>query len=346
MPEELIHKGNFDETNIDPERPLVTFALFAYNQEKYIAEAVEGALAQTYSPLEIIISDDCSTDGTWDLVTELIGQYKGGHKVIVRRNEYNLGVVEHINKVFEISSADWIIMAAGDDISSPMRAEKVISLANNFPSLKAIYSDRLSFFRSDELKGIFPGADYPGKPSRHSIIDLNQVIKKGGYLFPGATWAYHKDCHSFFGSLPGDIYCEDRTLPLRASVLGNIGMLKEKLVAHRQRQDSLGSEEWETLDILSMRFRIFQHMITDILFAVEKSYISAENALKLIINLDRSRSTTEIKTYIRHMVKQSTLADNLSFSGEMIKCLELTGIVFYGKVLFKSLFSSFKLAKK
>lgn len=40
--------------------PLVTFALFAYNQEKFIREAVEGAFAQTYESLEIILSDDCS----------------------------------------------------------------------------------------------------------------------------------------------------------------------------------------------------------------------------------------------------------------------------------------------
>ena len=41
--------------------PLVTFALFAYNQERYVREAVEGAFAQTYQPLEIILSDDCSS---------------------------------------------------------------------------------------------------------------------------------------------------------------------------------------------------------------------------------------------------------------------------------------------
>ena len=45
-----------------PDRPLVTFALFAYNQEQYIREAVEGAFSQTYEPLEIILSDDCSSD--------------------------------------------------------------------------------------------------------------------------------------------------------------------------------------------------------------------------------------------------------------------------------------------
>jgi hypothetical protein len=48
------------------ERPFVTFALFVYNQEKYIREAVEGAFSQTYEPLEIILSDDCSTDRTFN----------------------------------------------------------------------------------------------------------------------------------------------------------------------------------------------------------------------------------------------------------------------------------------
>ena len=47
------------------ERPLVSFCIVTYNQEKYIRAAIEGALKQTYSPMEIIISDDCSTDGTY-----------------------------------------------------------------------------------------------------------------------------------------------------------------------------------------------------------------------------------------------------------------------------------------
>ena len=54
-----------------PERPLVTFALFAYNQENYIRAAVEGAFAQTYQPLEIILSDDCSKDRTFEIMQRL-----------------------------------------------------------------------------------------------------------------------------------------------------------------------------------------------------------------------------------------------------------------------------------
>ncbi|HUF60663.1 MAG TPA: glycosyltransferase, partial [Verrucomicrobiales bacterium] len=53
------------------ERPLVSFLLLAYNQEQYIHEAVEGAFSQTYSPLEIILSDDCSTDRTFEIMREM-----------------------------------------------------------------------------------------------------------------------------------------------------------------------------------------------------------------------------------------------------------------------------------
>ena len=57
------------DTNTD--RPLVTFALFAYNQEQHIREAVDGAFSQTYEPLEIILSDDCSTDRTFEIMQEI-----------------------------------------------------------------------------------------------------------------------------------------------------------------------------------------------------------------------------------------------------------------------------------
>ena len=69
------------------ERPLVTFALFAYNQEKYIREAVEGTLAQVYDPLQIILSDGCSSDRTFEIIQEIAASYAEPHRLILNRNE-------------------------------------------------------------------------------------------------------------------------------------------------------------------------------------------------------------------------------------------------------------------
>ncbi|HET8702190.1 MAG TPA: glycosyltransferase [Nitrococcus sp.] len=103
------------------EYPLVTFALFTYNQGKYVREAVEGALAQNYPNLEIIISDDASTDGTWDVIRDAVSHYSGRHTVRTFRNQTNLGVVQHTLVRGREAHGDLVIMAAGDDISEPYR---------------------------------------------------------------------------------------------------------------------------------------------------------------------------------------------------------------------------------
>ena len=46
--------------------PLVSFCVKSYNQKELLKEALQGAFAQTYRPLEIVISDDGSTDGSWE----------------------------------------------------------------------------------------------------------------------------------------------------------------------------------------------------------------------------------------------------------------------------------------
>lgn len=108
------------------ERPLVTFALFAYNQEKYIREAVEGAFAQTYEPLEIILSDDCSTDDTFKIMLKLAADYSGPHQIICRQNCENIGTYNHVITVAREANGQFLIVNAGDDVSYPNRAEILV----------------------------------------------------------------------------------------------------------------------------------------------------------------------------------------------------------------------------
>lgn len=125
--------GNKSLPEGTPERPLVTFAVFAYNQEKYIREAVEGAFAQTYSPLEIILSDDCSTDRTFEIMEEMARAYEGPHRVVVRREPENCGTLAHVINVANLSNGNFLVVAAGDDISLPERTDLTISVMLSQP---------------------------------------------------------------------------------------------------------------------------------------------------------------------------------------------------------------------
>lgn len=106
--------------------PLVTFALFAYNQENFIREAIESAFAQRYSPLEIILSDDCSSDKTFEIMQEMADAYVGQHVVTVRQSSTNKGLLQHVLDVVALSKGLYFVLAAGDDISKPNRCEVIV----------------------------------------------------------------------------------------------------------------------------------------------------------------------------------------------------------------------------
>src|SRR5258708_29983030 len=102
-------------------KPLLTFSIGAYNQEPFIRQAVLGAFAQTYSPLQIILSDDCSSDRTFDIMAEMAAAYRGPHEVVLNRNPKNVGLVAHINRVVQLTRGELLVVSAGDDISLPHR---------------------------------------------------------------------------------------------------------------------------------------------------------------------------------------------------------------------------------
>ena len=110
-----------DQEVVLVEKPPVTLALFAYNQERFITEAVEAAFAQTYQPLEIIISDDGSSDKTYDTILSLVQRYQGPHTVRAVQTESNKGILSHVLSVVNKSHGDLIVVNAGDDTSEPNR---------------------------------------------------------------------------------------------------------------------------------------------------------------------------------------------------------------------------------
>lgn len=111
------------------EKPLVSFCVKCYNQKHLIGDALRGAFAQTYSPLEIVISDDASTDGSQELIESLIVKYRkdgGRHHVVFVKNEKNLGNLGNWQKLCEVAKGELLIQADGDDVSCPSRASEIV----------------------------------------------------------------------------------------------------------------------------------------------------------------------------------------------------------------------------
>lgn len=208
------------------ERPLVTFALFAYNQEKYIREAVEGAFAQTYEPLEIILSDDCSSDRTYQIMLEMAEAYRGPHRVVVRQSPKNRRLLGHINDVAALAQGGIIVMAAGDDISLPERTAEHVAIYLCWPVTYAVCSD---FFTMSATYVPFPAQS---EKALREFTLLRHLSNVGGWG-TGATYSYRRECFALPMPIPENIEIEDRVLPTHAALLGRVAFHKARLVRYR-----------------------------------------------------------------------------------------------------------------
>lgn len=110
------------------DRPLVTLSITCYNHERYVKAAIEFALAQSYSPLHILISDDCSQDNSWDIIEKTVTSYDGPHKVTIRCNAKNMGAAEHINLVMGMAKGDLLVGCSADDIQMPHRVQTMVDI--------------------------------------------------------------------------------------------------------------------------------------------------------------------------------------------------------------------------
>lgn len=209
-------------------KPLVTFALMAYNQERYVGDAIAAAFAQTYSPLEIVLSDDCSSDRTFEIMQRATDAYAGPHRIILNRNPLNLNIGGHVNTIAKISRGELIVLAAGDDISLPSRTQTLVHhwTALGCPST-VLYSDFEPIDIASASVALNGEAIYRG----HFAI---ANMARGEIHVLGATTAVSGDVFSSFPPLRTDVRHEDRVLPFRALLLGGaVVLVDKKLVRYR-----------------------------------------------------------------------------------------------------------------
>lgn len=100
--------------------PLVSVVVITYNSSKYVLETLESVKAQDYPNIELIVSDDCSTDDTFDICKKWVDENKSrfGRAVVVQ-TEKNGGICVNYNRGLREVQGEWVKYIAGDDILLP-----------------------------------------------------------------------------------------------------------------------------------------------------------------------------------------------------------------------------------
>lgn len=192
----------------------LSFVVMAYNQERFIRDAIAGAFAQDHPDLEIVLTDDCSTDATFAIMQEMAAAYTGPHTVVLNRNDRNLGLIGHVNRLFNLATCEYLIYAAGDDISEPHRASAIAEV---------IARDRSLLVHSNVTD-----MDEAGLPlekqrerTRHEVLEgksLAELARAMSHAL-GASCAWHRDLYDRFGPITETGLYEDQVFLFRARLI-------------------------------------------------------------------------------------------------------------------------------
>lgn len=108
------------------EGPLITIIMAAYNAERTIEQSVKSIANQTWKNIEILVVDDCSTDGTWGILCALS---KVDSRIKLYRNCINVGPYVSKNIALKYAKGEWVTGQDADDWSHPQRLEQHMALA-------------------------------------------------------------------------------------------------------------------------------------------------------------------------------------------------------------------------
>lgn len=156
--------------NTNNSKPLVSVIILSYNNEKYIKSSIESVVNQTYDNLEIIVTDDCSNDSSF----EIISNYRTDDRFIINQNSKNLGITKNFNVGLSLSNGKYVVFTGGDDLFERDKIKIQVEFMLNNKNLKISYHNA---YLIDE------NGEYLNKDFNHTF----NPFRKGGLL----TSLYH-----------------------------------------------------------------------------------------------------------------------------------------------------------
>ena len=168
--------------------PLISIAMATFNGERFLHEQIDSILAQTHQNFELVICDDCSTDGTVGILREYTAQ---DSRIRVYVNEGNLGFKKNFERAISLCKGEYIALSDQDDIWLPEHLERLLSIigdADGKPTGKMLNEvDGFNFF--DAGKSLFRILFFTG-PFQGASMLIKSVFVKRLLPFPEGVFAH------------------------------------------------------------------------------------------------------------------------------------------------------------
>ncbi|MGM0520098.1 MAG: glycosyltransferase [Campylobacterota bacterium] len=173
----------------DTDKPVVSVCCITYNHEKYIEEAIDSFLMQeTDFPFEIVIGEDCSTDGTKKIIDDYIKEYPKLIKLVT--SESNVGMNANFNRTMKTCIGKYIALCEGDDYWITSKKLQIqIDEMKKYPEVNMSFHNAYYLNQIDNSKSFIKKDNFKGK----KLIDLNTFIDANGGICPTPSLVFKRD---------------------------------------------------------------------------------------------------------------------------------------------------------
>lgn len=220
---------------------VISVVVVTYNSSKYVIDTLESIKSQTYNSIELVISDDCSTDNTVEIVREWINKNKSRFKIYkIIESMINTGITENLNRGIRKTEGEYIKPIAGDDMLLPNCIEDLLRyiLDNN---LEFAYSKAVHFPSYSNNIDILNYKFFHNRMLMFFSLDKNKQYRELLKGFPIDTTGLFLN-KQFITNLGGFNtkyeMMDDYPFALKVSSMGyKLNLLNEFTVLYRVRKD-------------------------------------------------------------------------------------------------------------
>lgn len=247
--------------------PKVSVVVPVYNAEKYIKGMLESILHQTFTDYEIILVDDCSTDGSG----KIIGQFHDD-RIKVFSNRQNMGIAHTRNRAIELSSGEYVALMDDDDIAPPERLEKEVQFLEQNTDIAVVaghcrFIDEEGRIIKNRQWNVFQNPDYI-----KAYLLTGDAIPNGAAMIRRGFIEENQIRY-----LDGMCGAEDYRFWVECSLYGKIANLDEVMLYWRIGHDNESSRHQETERRLNVLKSIRKYALEKNGFELEENEIALLN---------------------------------------------------------------------
>ncbi len=227
--------------------PKVSVCIPTYNYGRFIADAIDSVLAQSFADFELIVVDNCSTDDTGRIVASFIGR---DSRVSYHRNDMNIGMVPNWNRCLEYAKGEFVKILCADDLLAPTCLERSVQVMEENPAVVLVTTAR-EFFNNTVSSVV-------GYGDRDMVVDgteaITHCLQHGNLGEPSAVLFRSAGLQRQFSA----DYLQAADMEMWFSLLegGAMGYLHEPLTKIRLHPDQTTHENTRTLAIVEDELRL------------------------------------------------------------------------------------------